>query len=217
MSELELSTTTRTLLRAAKAEGPSAASRAKIWSGVSTATKTGVVAGASASKLLAAGTLLGSAVTVGLAMMLMHLGPVNDVPARAAAHAGAPLPFMIEEPPAASKVAATTVAHAPAPPKPRPKAIVLKPKVAPVAQEDADDLLMREASLVAEARSALVRGDAKGALQALGATRSFKPRQLEPEELALEAQALRAIGKKEEASGAMDKLKTAYPDHALAR
>jgi hypothetical protein len=82
---------------------------------------------------------------------------------------------------------------------------------------DLDDALMREASLVAEARSALVRGDAKGALQAIGATRSFSPRHLEPEELSIEAQALRALGKGDEASGATQRLKTEYPDHALAR
>ena len=76
---------------------------------------------------------------------------------------------------------------------------------------------MREASLVAEARSALARADAAGALRAVRLARQLPSHQLEPEELALEAQALRALGRASEATAADGALKARYPDHALAR
>ena len=86
-----------------------------------------------------------------------------------------------------------------------------------VGTSETEDALMREASLLAEARGALGRGDAAGALAKVRLARSLPSKQLSPEELALEAQALRALGKGTEASGAEEKLKAQYPDHALAR
>ena len=76
---------------------------------------------------------------------------------------------------------------------------------------------MREASLVAEARSALARGDAAAALRAVRAARQLPSHLLEPEELSLEAQALRALGLAAEATAVDGTLKGKYPDHALAR
>ena len=76
---------------------------------------------------------------------------------------------------------------------------------------------MREASLVAEARSALARADAASALRAVRLARRLPSHQLEPEELALEARALRALGRGPEALAADVALKSRYPDHALAR
>jgi len=80
-----------------------------------------------------------------------------------------------------------------------------------------EDILLREASLVAEARAALVRGDAASALRAVRVARHLPSHQLEPEELAIEAQALRALGKGDEARAVDGTLKGRFPDHALAR
>ena len=80
-----------------------------------------------------------------------------------------------------------------------------------------EDTLMRESALVGEARGALMRGDSKAALAALKATKTLKHRELEPEELSLEAKALRAMGRDGDAASLEIVLKSRYPDHALAR
>jgi hypothetical protein len=80
-----------------------------------------------------------------------------------------------------------------------------------------DATLMREASLVAEARGALARGDARGALAAVRAAKRLRTRDLEPEALALEAVALRRLGKEADAAAVEQRLRERYPDHALAR
>src|SRR5436305_1750013 len=92
-----------------------------------------------------------------------------------------------------------------------PPAITARPIATP------EDALMREASLVAEARSALARGDAASALRAVRAARRLPSHLLEPEELAIEAQALRALGQSDDARSVDGTLKGKYPDHALAR
>jgi hypothetical protein len=88
---------------------------------------------------------------------------------------------------------------------------------ASVPADDGEDALMREASLVAEARSALRRGDPSAALSAIRAARKLPSHQLVPEEMALEAQALRGLGRGTEANGVGNALRDQYPDHALAR
>jgi hypothetical protein len=77
--------------------------------------------------------------------------------------------------------------------------------------------LAQEASLVAEARAALVRGDPRLALQAIQAARTLPSRQLVPEELTIEAQALRALGREDDANQADAVLRARYPESALAR
>jgi hypothetical protein len=47
--------------------------------------------------------------------------------------------------------------------------------------------------------------------------RRLATRALEPEELGLEARALRALGRADEAAAAELRLKNRFPDHALAR
>jgi hypothetical protein len=89
MKESSLSPTARALIDAAKSDGPRAAARAKMWGAVSSATGiavaggavagTSAVAAASSGKLLAAGALFGSALTVGIAVAIVRLvsgGPV---------------------------------------------------------------------------------------------------------------------------------------------
>jgi TolA-binding protein len=80
-----------------------------------------------------------------------------------------------------------------------------------------EDSLAREASLVAAARSALGRGDPRSALHAIRAARALPSKQLAPEELAVEEQALRALGQSDEANGIDVQLRLQYPESALAR
>jgi hypothetical protein len=79
---MQLSSPAKALFAAAKGDGPNAAARAKIWSGVAAGAGLGVAAGttsiaagasASASKLIAIGALLGSAVTVGLTLAVLKV------------------------------------------------------------------------------------------------------------------------------------------------
>lgn len=271
MSE-PLSSNARSLLDAAKADGPSAAARAKMWRGISAAA--GGAGAASAGpraadpglgsaagvKVLAAGTLFGSAITVGLALVLLRVAPAPAPPPEWRPAAAGPRAVTAGEERAASDpasspaVAVSAVAPPGAlvragPPVPhvgdggaaaRPLApltagpldsrsragptVTAPPPSAARRQElpvrdgsDREDPMLREASLVAEARSALRRGDPEAALAALRAARSVTPRTLEPEELALEAQALRAIGKGGDAKRTEGDLRARYPDHALAR
>jgi hypothetical protein len=260
----DLSSATKTLLHAAKADAPSAVTRAKIWKGVAAATvgaggaATGAVgtgsavASSGAGKLLAFGGLLGSTVTVGLALTLLRIAPATPpaavaAPATVAMMQAAPLemanappkvdslgpgvgldpsPLGGNEPSAAPPQAqpkAAPLAPAPRtkhvsalPAAPKPAATTLATATAsPAAAEE--DALLREASLVAEARGALVRGDAAGALRAIRATHQLPVRQLVPEEMSLEAQALRALGRKDDATKVDGALKTKFPDSALAR
>ncbi|MDB4936740.1 MAG: hypothetical protein JWP87_3712 [Labilithrix sp.] len=77
--------------------------------------------------------------------------------------------------------------------------------------------LAEEARLVTAARTSLMTGDATRALSLLQATRKLSTRSLEPEELGLEARALRALGRADEAAATELVLRRRYPDHALAR
>jgi hypothetical protein len=78
-------------------------------------------------------------------------------------------------------------------------------------------MLDREALLVAEARSALVRGQPQTALHAIRVARSIPGHRLGPEELSVEAQALRALGRGDDARAVDGLLRKRFPDSALAR
>ncbi len=77
--------------------------------------------------------------------------------------------------------------------------------------------LAEEARLVTAARAALVGGDPARALSLVQATRKLSTRVLEPEELGLEARALSALGRVDEAAATDLLLRRRYPDSALAR
>lgn len=83
--------------------------------------------------------------------------------------------------------------------------------------DDAFDPLAREASLLTHARAALGRGDPRAALQAVRAAMAVPGRQLVPEELSVESQALRALGRPRDADALTTELRARYPDSALAR
>jgi len=77
--------------------------------------------------------------------------------------------------------------------------------------------LAEEARLVTAARTALVAGEAARALLLVQATRKLGARALEPEELGLEARALRALGRADDAAATELVLRRRYPESALAR
>ena len=87
----------------------------------------------------------------------------------------------------------------------------------PDANAGAASDLGEEARLVTAARNALVAGDAARALALVQGTRKLSARSLEPEELGLEARALRALGRADDAAATELVLRRRYPDHALAR
>ena len=77
--------------------------------------------------------------------------------------------------------------------------------------------LAEEARLVTAARNALMAGDPARALVLVQATRKLSARALEPEELGLEARALNAVGRADDAAATELVLRRRYPDSALAR
>jgi hypothetical protein len=85
------------------------------------------------------------------------------------------------------------------------------------APADVPSDLAEEARLLTAARSALVAGDAARALSLVQATRKLGARALEPEELGLEARALRALGRADDAAATELVLRRRYPESALAR
>ena len=80
-----------------------------------------------------------------------------------------------------------------------------------------EDPMMRESRLVAEARGALLRGDPNKALKIVKLARSTPNPGLEPEELALQARALRELGAKAEADAVEKELARRFPENSLGR
>jgi hypothetical protein len=233
MNDLGSSPSMKALFEAARRDGPSTAARAKIWSGVSGA---GVAAGtgtaaAGLAKMLSAGTLFGGAMTVGVAAALLYvassktpdmtrasLATAAAIAQPASANIAPVVPT--EEPASPSADTAIPVGDLPSA-NPAPSAEEKAPRAAPARPKArvpaAYESIGREASLVSTAQAALVRGDGAAALRAIKAASALPGRQLEPEELAVRAQALRLLGKNHEADATDAKLKSAYPLSALVR
>ena len=217
----ELSSSTKELLRAARADGPNAAVRAKIWSGVGAGAGGAVgaigaakgigAASGGASKLLAMGALLGSTVTVGIAAMLFHIGPTLRPDPNVGVQADSEM--------AAIAPAARATVAMDLPSRPTSSAANGAQKHAAGNATGAlrEDALTREAELVTTARTLVMRGDPQGALGVLHTARTLPSRALEPEELSLEARALRALHQDAEAAAAEESLKARFPESALAR
>jgi hypothetical protein len=238
------SPTTRALLAAAKNDVPSPSARASVWAGVAGSIGAGgasgasgsahasVTSGASATKVFALGTLLGGTLVVGLAATVLCIGIAAHAPRGANAvgirgeaarlpsvtgvsnHESTWTPTSVPIStwtPTATPLPTTTAACARA----RPPSV--SPRLHATTPLTRDDSLTREASFVEEARAALVRGDAVAALRAIATARSLPARQLVPEELAVEAQALRSLGRNGEANDADEALKSLYPESVLAR
>jgi hypothetical protein len=239
----------RGLIEAAKADAPSAAARAKVWSGVTSVVGAGAAGGAGggtaagaagAAKMLVLGTLLGGSVTVGIGAAVLVVG---RTPLRPTANAAAPLPaaevraFSMPIRPAIRTLdrgALDEAAHGPgrgaaapavtAPPglkaarceggRSAPLHASASPATSPASESDT---LAREASSLAEARAALARHDALSALQIVRSLRALPGRQLVPEELAVEAQALRGLGLDDDANAVETRLRARFPDSVLGR
>jgi hypothetical protein len=164
------------------------------------------VALSAGTKLVALGTVSGAAGTAILAVSLSGVFvPPSPSPSMAAA---ARTPAVVVS--GSGHAGGARLAEAP----PRPRA-------APLPEASAAPLdpsvLAEEARLVTEARHALVNGYPERALALTRSTHALPVRALEPEELALEARALHALGRGPEAERAEASLRARFPDHALAR
>jgi hypothetical protein len=230
-----MSTTTsdraRELFAAAKVDGPSDGARDAMWAGIQTATVGGAslvaVKGAGiASSKLALGIALGATLTVGVAATVLaigrstsapHTGHVAAVAPRALEHPSmvgeaAPQPTVITGHVAAQQSVATTTAT-PAPVELDSTATPVR--ASPTALSE-HDRLAREARMVSEARGALHRGEPETALKIVRAARTQRGARLVPEELTVEAQALRAMGDEPGAQRAEAELAGKFPEQSLA-
>jgi hypothetical protein len=127
-------------------------------------------------------------------------------------------PAQVRTAPARTAFAAAPATPSATPSPAAPAAIRVTPRsMEGTAAPGESDALEREASLVAAARSALLKGDPQRALDRIRAARAIPSGVLAPEELALEAQALRASGRAGQADSAEAKLRSDYPESALAR
>jgi hypothetical protein len=196
----------------------------------------GVAGGINAMKMLAIGTLLGGTVAVGLTLAMLRVGAATTASSRPVAGSAicSTCTDAVVSAPAAAKSVRTpkdatenvtieTDGTSPARLKPparmpsREAPSVTTGRLRSAVAVDRSDSLTREASLLAEGRAALLRGDAKSALRKVLAARSLPVRQLGPEELSVEAQALRALDRASEAFDIERTLRTKYPESALAR
>jgi hypothetical protein len=234
----------QSLFAAAREDAPDGATHDAMWNNVASAT--GMAAGASvaaaatsaakpaaattaaaatatlAPKLLLLGLLIGAvSAAVGGVVALGWMESQTGVAAESAATA--PLARTVHVPSRGAQLADPTprARDAQNPDRPEPSSIAnLAPPVAAAATASAASAtsdLAEEARLVTEARTALVSGDPSRALVLLRKTHRFANRALEPEELSLEARALRALGRADEAAATDMTLKSRFPGHALAR
>ncbi len=219
----------RELFAAAKVDGPSESSRDAMWAGIQTATvgatSLAVMKGTGiASSKLALGIALGATLTVGVAAAVLTLALTHTTAPRPSERVMAIAPRTLERP--------TTKDDA----VPQPVVITghvaqTVPTVVTPASVELDsaavtrastttlsehDRLAREARMVSEARGALHRGEPETALKIVRAARHQQGARLVPEELTVEAQALRAMGDEAGAQRAEADLAGKFPEQALA-
>ena len=254
----------RAMIEAARADGPSAAATANVWTGVSTMVGEAAVASgaggaaatgsAGAAKMLVLGTLLGGTVTVGVGVAMLFVGrapapappmsvaapaPARGGRARGALDAGADAGARAESSGRRGqrqpRARAGSHGRRGGVTRPRTRSSsrrrvpldwrgsrrargrrTRRRRSPPAAPPDSDSLA-REASSLAEARRALARRDALSALQIVRDLHALPDRQLVPEELAVEAQALRGLGLDDEASQVETHLRVRFPDSVLGR
>ena len=234
--------TARDLFAAARQDAPDAAQRADMFqkiamtTGVAAAASLGppVAAAATKATATAAGAGAGTALVVKLVSVGVVLGAaitgaavVLTSPSRAAG--SAPIarlatPHVADRVASGAKLGSTVVRHRdPTPPaddddeEEEGEAVAPPVAHAVAVSEPAESDLAEEARLVTAARRALVAGDPARALSLVQTTRKLGARSLEPEELGLEARALRALGRADDAAATELVLKRRYPDSALAR
>ncbi len=227
------STNVRALFAAARDDAPGEAARDEMWSRVAMATGIAATAAAAASATASAAPAAASGIAGGVsaasgAAKLLALGALIGA---LSAAVGVIAVIEVTAPQSATSssgaVAPTRPVHAPAPgarlaePTARPidPAFAGRP-AAPTAKPariDPESDLAEEARLVTDARKALVAGDPVRALALVRGTHRLAMRALEPEELVIEARALRALGRADDAAATELRLKSRFPGHALAR
>jgi len=197
--------------------------------------KVALASGLSASKMLILGAIAGSALTVGLGFFVLRptaavqahalVGttvPAAESVASRTARAASPSQ-VIDDPqvtteidgpaivPVAPARARETVARNESATHPR--------QVVPAGASEAlgsQDLLMHEAALVSQARTAIVQGHPAAALDVLDLAAQDSSHSLEPEELSLRVRALRLLGRDAEALRVEETLKARYPGNFLS-
>ena len=196
---------------------------------------------ASAVKMLIFGTLLGGSLTVGIGGALLFMGPTPNSGAATAGMEMAPVRSIAAIPISESMGTATsrevldsapirpvvgsssapssvsTRAQCPHSAKAQAGHATSAAATHAASHDEGDDALAREASMLASARSALSRSDALSALQTVRRLRALPAAQLMPEELAVEAQALRALGLDSDADQVDTTLRSRFPDSVLGR
>ena len=260
MKHSETSPLAKSLLESARMDRPSEAQRSRIWEQVGLAPQLSVVAplasqasqaartsmapakavaqsllGLSAGKILIAGALAGSVLTVGVGMFVLRahapLSARQEVPRVSAAAPNA-------APVSRTGTAEETLNAAPAvtelddPTTPNTQAPIARAQPGDVGRTDvgrarkatpaatgqaSEDVLMFEAALVSQARTAIVQGRPAAALDVLDLAARESSHNLEPEELSLRIRALHLLGRDAEANHVEELLKTKYPDNFLSR
>jgi hypothetical protein len=229
----------RDLFAAARNDAPSDVVRDEVWGRVAAATSVpaaaaGAAAGAKAAAVPAGGKVfamlagigaIGAAIAITTASLDLSLGDAAGTshrpPTARERTEGSHVAARLADP--TPRARASSVPSAPEAP-PAPQGLASPPGLASSeasngtdrAPHDTSDLA-EEARLVTEARSALVKGEPERAYSLTRRTRMLSARALEPEELALEARALRAMGRVDEAVATELTLKRRYPNHALSR
>jgi hypothetical protein len=224
-----VSSFSRELFDAARQDAPGADLHEAMWNRVADATGAAGAAGAPAAttktvalggaKLVALGGVIGAistALGVVVALAVVSSSPMGSAGTGPGGGRG---PAGIAR--AAHGVAPGARLASPALRKGDTKDAPVPSALAPVEKRLTDDPevsdLAQEARLVTSARAALVAGDPARALVLVQATRRLSTRALEPEELGLEARALSALGRVDEAAATDLVLRRRYPDSALAR
>lgn len=223
-----MSVDTRSVFDAARDDAPPSDLHDEMWTRIAGATGIAATAAASttpaataaktasftAGKLLAIGGLIGAVSTalgVVVALLVLREDPSVSTPitpsgAARVQHAVSPGARLSA--PEARKRAES------------PSSIEILPPAPATAKEesktDGSDLA-EEARLVSSARAALVGGDPQRALTLVQQARRLTSHALEPEELGLEARALSALGRTDEAAATDLLLRRRYPESALAR
>jgi hypothetical protein len=196
----------------------------------------GLGGGAAAMKMLAVGTLLGGIVSVGVAATFLRVSPVPEGPPPGTSALAVPAAHgpqrvsrnVLAAPAPAANPGAVVSADASGDRSSRPStaeatasarapAQTVRQRRARRAPLDESAALSYEAELIGDARAALRRDDSVTALRLAREARALPARQLVPEELAVEAQALRALGRNNEANDLAEQLRSQYPESALAR
>ena len=220
---------TRDLFEAAKLDGPSEGARDAMWASIQGATVGGVGTAAAmkatglASSKLALGIALGATLTVGIAATVVALTRPATMMTPRSSERTAPraLEHVTRNVDAPAPVIVT--GHAVVQPAPQ-MSVDLDQKPAQATTQtrtgtttlSEHDRLAREARMVSEARGALHRGEPEAALRIVRAARSQAGARMIPEELTVEAQALRAMGDEAGAQRAEADLAGKFPEQAIS-